>query len=232
VVLLANKENDPEKENVWYLDTGASNHMCGYKYMFTELKEEANGHVSFGDASKVRVEGEGNILIKPNIIGENRYFITFIDDFSHKTWVYFLKKKSEAFAIFKKFKVFIEKKSGFYIKVLRSDRGGEFISAAFNSFYEEHDIRRHLTAPYSPQQNGVAERKNRIILDMVRSMLKSKNMPKEFWAEAVDCAVYLLNWCKTSSFENITPQEAWSGFKPSVSHLKVFDSVAYAHISD
>jgi hypothetical protein len=59
VVLLANKENGPEKENVWYLDTGASNNMCGYKYMFIELKEIANGHVSFGDTSKVRVEGEG-----------------------------------------------------------------------------------------------------------------------------------------------------------------------------
>jgi gag-polypeptide of LTR copia-type/Zinc knuckle len=64
VVLLANKENGPEKENVWYLDTGASNHMCGYKHMFIELKEVANDYVSFGDASKVRVEGEDNILIK------------------------------------------------------------------------------------------------------------------------------------------------------------------------
>jgi hypothetical protein len=64
VVLLANKENSPEKENVWYLDTYASNHMCGYKYMFTELKEIADGHVFFGDASKVRVEGECNIFDK------------------------------------------------------------------------------------------------------------------------------------------------------------------------
>jgi transposase InsO family protein len=170
--------------------------------------------------------------IKPNSIGKNWYFITFIDDFSRKTWVYFLKEISEAFAIFKKFKVFVEKQSGFYIKVLRSDRDGEFISAAFNSFCEEHGIRRHLTVPCSPQQNGVAERKNQTILDMVRSVLKSKNMPKEFWAEVVDCVVYLLNRCKTSSLENITPQEAWSGFKPSVSHLKVFGSVAYAHIPD
>jgi hypothetical protein len=64
VVLLANKENCHEKENVWYLDTGASNHMCGYKYMFTKLKEITYGHVSFSDASKVRVECEDNILIK------------------------------------------------------------------------------------------------------------------------------------------------------------------------
>jgi hypothetical protein len=115
---------------------------------------------------------------------------------------------------------------------LRSNLGGEFTSTAFNFFYEEPDIRRHLTAPYSSQQNGVAKHKNQTILDMVRNMLKSKNMPKEFWAETVDCVVYLLNRCKRSSLENVTPQEAWSGLKPTVSHLKVFDSVAYVHIPD
>ncbi|KAJ3691578.1 hypothetical protein LUZ61_020742 [Rhynchospora tenuis] len=94
----------------------------------------------------------------------------------------------------------------------------------------EHGIRRFLTAPYSPQQNGVAEKKNQTILDMVRSMLKSKNMSKEFWAEAVQCAVYLQNRYPTASLENMTPQEAWCGVKPAVSHLKVFGSVAYAHI--
>jgi transposase InsO family protein len=116
-----------------------------------------------------------------------------------------LKEKLKAFGVFKKFKVFVEKQSGFYIKILRSDRDGEFTSTVFNSFYEEHDIQHHLTAPYSPQKNRVAERKNRTILDMVRSMLKSKNLSKEFWAKAVDCAIYLLNRCKTSSLENVTP---------------------------
>ncbi|KAL4335379.1 hypothetical protein GQ457_07G009100 [Hibiscus cannabinus] len=116
--------------------------------------------------------------------------------------------------------------------VLRSDRGSEFTSTTFNSFCEEYGIRRQLTMPYSPQQNGVAERKNQTILNMVQSMLKSKNVPKEFWAEAVECAVYLLNRCKTPSLKNITPQEAWSGVKPTVSHLKVFGSVSYAHIHD
>ncbi|KAJ3707124.1 hypothetical protein LUZ61_010829 [Rhynchospora tenuis] len=141
-------------------------------------------------------------------------------------------EKSEASAVFKKFKVLVEKLNGNYIKALRSDRGGEYISKEFEYFCEEHGIRRFLTAPYSPQQNGVAERKNRTILDMVRSMLKSKNMPKEFWAEAVQCAVYLQNRCPTASLENMTPQEAWCGVKPAVSHLKVFGSVAYAHILD
>ncbi|KAJ3703208.1 hypothetical protein LUZ61_006913 [Rhynchospora tenuis] len=126
----------------------------------------------------------------------------------------------------------VEKRTGHYIKALRSDRGGEYVSTAFTNFYDEHDIRRFLTAPYSPQQNGVAERKNRTILDMVRSMLKSKNMPKEFWAEAVQCAVYVQNRCPHAKLTKQTPQEAWSGIKTTVSHLKIFGSVAYAHVPD
>jgi Integrase core domain len=78
--------------------------------------------------------------IKPSSISENRYFITFIDNLSRKTLVYFLKEKSEVFEVFKKFKVFIEKQSGFYIKVLRSDRGGEFTSTVFNSFFVKNMI--------------------------------------------------------------------------------------------
>jgi len=168
--------------------------------------------------------------ITPYSISKNRYFLFFIVDFSRKTWVYFLKEKSEAFCIFKKFKAYVEKQSGNSIKTLRSDRGGEFTSSEFNNFCTERGIKRHLTAPYSPQQNGVAERKNRTIMDMVRSMLKSKNVSKELWAEAVACAVYTLNRCKTASLEEVTPQEAWSGYKPTVAHLKVFGSVAYAHV--
>nr|GEU52940.1 retrovirus-related Pol polyprotein from transposon TNT 1-94 [Tanacetum cinerariifolium] len=85
-------------------------------------------------------------------------------------------------------------------------------------------------APYSPQQNGVVERKNRTILNMVRSMLRTKKMPKEFWAKAVDCAVYLLNRCSSKSLYNKTPQEAWNGLKPTVSHLLVFGSIVYGHV--
>ncbi|KAK2970863.1 hypothetical protein RJ640_022305 [Escallonia rubra] len=151
--------------------------------------------------------------IDPASLGKNRYFLLFIDDYSRKTWVYFLKQKSE-------------------IKAMRSDRGGEFISKEFKAFCEENDIRRPLTIPYSPQQNGVVKRKNRSIVKMTRSKLKSKNLPKEFWAEAVDCAVYLSNRSPTRSVWNQTPQEAWSGYKPSVSHLKVFGSIAYVHVPD
>ncbi|KAH9706546.1 hypothetical protein KPL70_012251 [Citrus sinensis] len=86
--------------------------------------------------------------------------------------------------------------------------------------------------PRFPQQNGVAERKNRTILDMARSMLKSKRLPKEFWTEAVACAVYLSNRSPTRSVWSKTPQEAWSGRKPGITHLRVFGSIAHVHIPD
>ena len=89
-----------------------------------------------------------------------------------------------------------------------------------------------MTVPRSPQQNGVAERKNRTILNMARSMLKSKKLPKEFWAEAVACAVYLSNRSPTRSVWGKTPQEAWSGRKPGISHLRVFGSIAHVHVPD
>ena len=80
--------------------------------------------------------------------------------------------------------------------------------------------------------NGVAERKNRTILDMARSLLKAKKLPKQYWVEAVSCAVYLLNRCPTKSLQGVIPEEAWSGHKPSVTHLRVFGCVAYAKILD
>ena len=170
--------------------------------------------------------------ISPSSLGKNNYFLLFIDDFSRKTWVYFLKQKSEVFEAFKTFKAAVENESGQKIKALRSDRGGEFTSKEFQEFCATSGIRRFLTVPRSPQQNGIAERKNRTILDMARSMLKSKHLPKEFWAEAVDTAVYLSNRSPTRSVWGKTPQEAWNGRKPGISHLRVFGSVAHVHVPD
>ncbi|BBH09623.1 ADP glucose pyrophosphorylase large subunit 1 [Prunus dulcis] len=164
--------------------------------------------------------------------GGNRYFLTFIDDYSRKTWVYFLKYKSEVFDYFKVFKALAEKQSGCALKTLRSDQGGEFSSNVFENFLKENGIKHQFTARYTPQQNGVAERKNRTIMELARSMLKAKAMPNRFWAEAVACAVYLLNHASSNSVEGKTPQEAWSGLKPCISHLRIFGSIAYSHIPD
>lgn len=145
--------------------------------------------------------------IKPSSLGKSSYFIIFIDDQRRKTWVYFLKNKYDAFDSFKKFKTLVENESGYEIKALRTDRGGEFTSNKFNKYCEDHGIRRPLNVPRTPQQNGVTDGKNKIILNIARSMLKNKKMPKEFWAETVSCAIYLSNR-SPKSLENVTPQRS------------------------
>lgn len=170
--------------------------------------------------------------INPSSNGSKRYFITFIDDFSRKTWVYLLQEKSEAFLAFKNYKALVEKEVGQPIKTLRTDRGGEYTSQEFANFCELHGIKRQLTTSYSPQQNGVAERKNRTILNMVRSMLNRSFLPKSFWPEAVLWSIYLLNRSPTIAVRDRTPEEAWSGRRPSVDHLRIFGCIAYAHVPD
>ena len=88
-----------------------------------------------------------------------------------------------------------------------------------------------MTAPYTPEQNGVAERKNRTVVEMARSLLKGKHLPNQFWAEAVATAVYLLNISPTKAVMNRTPFEAWYGMKPSVRHLRIFCCIAYALVN-
>uniref|UniRef100_A0A251TCA0 Putative copia protein n=1 Tax=Helianthus annuus TaxID=4232 RepID=A0A251TCA0_HELAN len=163
-------------------------------------------------------------------IGGCKYFITFIDDFSRKTWVYFLKLKSDALRYFKNFKQQVENQIECKIKGIRTDRGGEYCGHEFQNFLKNNGIHHQLTTSYTPQQNGVAERKNRTLMELSRSMLKMKELPNTYWAEAVACATYLLNRATTKSVPKLTPQEAWSGKKPNVDHLRVFGCIAYVHI--
>jgi hypothetical protein len=170
--------------------------------------------------------------INPISNGGKRYFITFTDDYCRKTWVYLMKEKSEAFEIFKIFKALVENDSGCMIQCLRTDRGGEYTSNEFNEFCKTQGIKRQLTAAYTPQQNGVSERKNRTLLNIIRSMMTCKNVPKKFWPEALKWATYVLNRSPTVSVKNVTPEEAWSGIKPYVHHFRVFGCLAYAHVPD
>ncbi|GAU16794.1 hypothetical protein TSUD_200370 [Trifolium subterraneum] len=139
--------------------------------------------------------------------------------------------KSSAFESFKKFKSLVEKETGEGIGCLRTYRG-EFNSTEFKEFCEENDIKRQLIAAYTPQPNGVAERKNRTVMDMVRSMMAGKDIPKEFWPEAVNWAIYVLNRSPTNAIPDKTPEEAWSSIKPTVKHFKIFGCIAYTHIPD
>ena len=123
----------------------------------------------------------------------NRYFTTFIDDYSRYTYVYLMKHKDEVFDKFKLYKSIVENQKEKKIKILRSDRGGEYFSANFTSFFEEHGIIHQRTSPYTPQQNGLAERKNRTLVDMVNSMLLSFKLPFNLWGEALLSACHVHN---------------------------------------
>lgn len=106
-------------------------------------------------------------------LGGYKYFALFIDDFSRKFFVHFLKNKSDIFSEFKIFKYRVERETDRKIKILRTDNGGEYINGEFDRFLESEGIRRHLTVPYTPQQNGVAERANRTLVEMYVAIIKS-----------------------------------------------------------
>ena len=165
-------------------------------------------------------------------MGGSSYYVTFIDDFSRYTWLYFLKHKDEVLPMFKNFNRLVEKEFDAYITCLRSDNGGEYVSNAFDDFLAYNGIRRELTCPHTPQQNGVAERKKRVFVEAARAMLNEKFLPDAYWAEAMSTAVYVVNRTPTAGIHMITPYEKLYKQRPDVSHLKVFGSIAYVHIPD
>ncbi|MCO5578113.1 hypothetical protein L7F22_031951 [Adiantum nelumboides] len=124
----------------------------------------------------------------------------------------------------------VENETGCKVQTLRIDRGGEYMSGAFKDFLGKKGIKHQCTMPYTPQQNGVAERKNRSLMEMARCMLKAKSLPHKLWMEAVACATHVLNRCPTRALKTITPYESWYDRKPLVSYLCVFGCLAYAHI--
>lgn len=119
-----------------------------------------------------------------------------------------------------------------FIKCLRTDRGGEYNSTEFKDYCKEHGIKRQLTTAYTPQQNGVAERKNRSIMNTVRTILTEKGVPKVFWPEAVQWANHVLNRSPTVAIKDMTPEEAWSDRKPDVEHFKIFGCIGHVHVPD
>ena len=117
------------------------------------------------------------------------------------------------------------------MKALRSDNGGEFISGEFKDFCSAEGIRRELIAPHNPQQNGVAERKNRTTVGAARAMLHDQGLPIHLWVEACNTAVYVQNRCPHRILGMSTPEEAFSGKRPDISHLRIFGSPVYINVT-
>ena len=158
-----------------------------------------------------------------------RYIITFIDDYSRFTWIAITSDKTGKTALeqFVRYKAWGERYTGFSVKTLRTDGGGEYIHDQFNTYLLTMGIERQVTVARTPQQNGVAERANRTIMEAARAMLRAAGLPLSFWEYAVMAAVYLRNRSPTKALTDATPYEAWRGDK---SHLRVFDCRAYMHV--
>ena len=124
----------------------------------------------------------------------------------------------------------VEKSTGKKLKAIRTDNGGEFTSREFETYLKEEGIRHELTIPKTPEQNGVAERMNRTLVEATRSMLVNSNLPYSFWAEALSTATYLRNRSPTKAVTGMTPYEGWTGQKPRVDGLRVFGCQAFVHI--
>jgi transposase InsO family protein len=142
--------------------------------------------------------------------GGKRYFMTLIDDATRFCYVYLLKMKDEALNCFKIYKAGVETQLEKKIKRLRSDLGGEYFSNDFDLFCAEHGIIHERTPPYSPQSNGVAERKNCMLSDLVNAMLDTARLSKAWWGEVVLTACHILNRVPIKNKEK-TPYEEWIG---------------------
>jgi transposase InsO family protein len=159
-----------------------------------------------------------------------RYWVTFIDDYSRYRFVLPIRAKSDVFDAFKQFKAFAENQTERRIKTLRDDKGGEYMSNAMLAFTNECGIERQHTVRARPQQNGVAERANRVLSERITAMLQESGLAMAFWGEALAALVHVWNRCPTAALDSVTPYELWNGRKPDVSHLRVWGCTAYVHI--
>jgi transposase InsO family protein len=169
-------------------------------------------------------------LQEASIGGKAIYFATFIDDFTRYIAIYPMRRKDEVFKHFLAYKAWAETKTGNRIRCLRTDGGGEYNSNAFDDLLRTCGISRQVTPPYTPEHNGVAERANRTLMEMVRCMLHTAQLPLKFWALALATATHLRNRSPTRALQHQTPYEAWTGHKPSFNDLRVFGCLAYVHI--
>ncbi|KAK2422442.1 hypothetical protein QL285_032975 [Trifolium repens] len=153
-------------------------------------------------------------------LGGNYYGLVIVDDYSRFCWTLFLSNKSDTLSAFKQFAKMIQNKLDLKIISIRSDHGGEFENNNFDKFCSKHGIEHNFSAPRTPQQNGVVERKNRILEELARTMLSG--LPKYFWADAISTASYVLNRAIIRPILDKTPYKILKGRKPNLSHLHSF----------
>ncbi|KAI0522751.1 hypothetical protein KFK09_005136 [Dendrobium nobile] len=156
-----------------------------------------------------------------------QYYVRFVDNFSRFTWIYPIKFKSEVTDIFINFKNLVEKSTSRKIKSIRADGGEEYLSHSFTNFLRHHGISHQISCPYTPEQNGVAERKHRHIIETVRSLLHTAQVPYSYWPDTALTAVYLINRMPSPNTKNVSLFELLHCTKPTYNHLRVFGCACF-----
>jgi hypothetical protein len=160
-------------------------------------------------------------------IGGSKYGLVIVDDFSRFTWVFFLQDKSETQGTLKRFLRRAQNEFELKVKKIRSDNGSKFKNLQVEEYLEEEGIKNEFFAPYTPQQNGVVERKNMMLIDMARTMLGEFKTLEQFWSEAVNTACHAINRVYLHRLLKKTSYELLTGNKPNVSYFRVFGSKCY-----
>ena len=160
-------------------------------------------------------------------ISRKRYCLVIVDDFSKFSWTYFLGSKDEASEIIINHIKQVNNHPDFKVRNIRSDNGTEFKNSTMRLFCEENGIMHEFSAPRTPQQNGVVERKNRSLIEAARTMLEESKLPTYFWAEAVNCACYTQNVSLINQAKSMTPYQLFKRRKPTLNFLHVFGCKCY-----
>ena len=164
----------------------------------------------------------------PSSVGRQQYYVSFIDDFSKFTWIYFLRHKSEVFQVFRNFQQLVERQFDRKILTMQTNWGGEYQS--LNSFFKQIGIAHHVSCPHAHQQNGSAERKHRHIVEVGLSLLAHASMPLKFWDEAFATVVFLINRLPSRVIHNETPHERLLGQPPDYSFLHTFGCACWPNL--
>ena len=162
-------------------------------------------------------------------IQHEKYTLVIVDEYSRYTWIYFLTKKSQAAEMIMSFVRNIENQNDIKVKQIRTDNGTEFKNQDLECFCDEKGISQNFSSPYTPEQNGVAERRNRTLIEAARTMLNGSVLSKHFWTEAVKTACYTQNRSIIVKRHNKTPYEIFRGRVPDISYFHVFGCPVFIH---
>lgn len=188
------------------------------------------GHFETATSKLYIIHSDLSGIITPPSLGGARYFFKITDSCTSFKFVFLLSHKSDTLSSFMKFKACVENLTSYKIKTMINDNGGEYLSNEFKKFIKYQEIFMNTTAPYTPQQNPVAEIGNRTTVEKARALLKQAGLPNEFWAEAVSTAVYLENLTPIASQNFFSPYELWHKKAPPYNHLRVFGCLSYVHV--